>query len=132
MVIAPVIFFTVVLGIAGAGDLKKVGRVGGKALIYFEIVTTLALVIGLLVANWIKPGENFDTSTFKAADISKYTEAAPMDWRQFIAHIVPSNIIDAFAKGEIIQILFFGILFSFGLRQLGSAGHGVILGFEKN
>src|SRR5687768_7977662 len=121
MVIAPVIFFTVVLGIVGAGNLKKVGRVGGKALIYFEVVTTLALIIGLVVANTFKPGEGIDTRKIGGVDITPYTSgAAQMDWREFIYHIVPSNVIDAFAKGDIIQILFFGILFSFGLRQLGA------------
>lgn len=132
MVIAPVIFFTVVLGIVGAGNLKKVGRVGGKALIYFEVVTTLALIIGLIVANTIKPGQGVDTGSIGAVDITAYTSgAAQMDWREFILHIVPSNVIDAFAKGDIIQILFFGILFSFGLRQLGDSGQPIINSFEK-
>ena len=131
MVIAPVIFFTVVLGIVGAGDLKKVGRVGGKALIYFEVVTTIALIIGLVVANVVKPGEGVEPQQ-TGADLSNITSSgSPMNWRQFIYHIVPSNIIDAFAKGDIIQVLFFGILFSFGIRQLGSAGNGLINTFEK-
>lgn len=132
MMIAPVIFFTVVLGIAGAGDLKKVGRVGGKGLIYFEVVTTLALVIGLVVANVIKPGSGIPPEHLPAADVSKYTSGAnEMNWGEFISHIVPSNIIDAFAKGDIIQILFFGILFSIGLKQLGTNGNSVISTFEK-
>lgn len=131
MMIAPVIFFTVVLGIAGAGNLKKVGRVGGKALIYFEVVTTLALIIGLLVANVIEPGKGIDQSRIPFADVSKYTSAAPMDWGKFISGIVPQNIVEAFAKGDIIQILFFGILFAFGLRAMGSSGDGLINTFEK-
>lgn len=132
MIIAPVIFFTVVLGIAGAGDLKKVGRVGGKSLIYFEVVTTLALVIGLLVANLVKPGQGIPPEHLPPANLSGYTSAAnEMNWGEFIAHIVPSNIIDAFAKGEIIQILFFSILFSIGLKQLGASGQGLITTFEK-
>ncbi|MCW3073212.1 MAG: glutamate/aspartate:proton symporter GltP [Flaviaesturariibacter sp.] len=131
MVIAPVIFFTIVLGIAGAGDLKKVGRIGGKGLLYFEIVTTLALIIGLVVANVVKPGEGISTASLPQGNISKYATAAPMNWGEFFSHIVPSNIIDAFAKGDIIQILFFGLLFSIGLKQLGAAGHGLIQSFEK-
>lgn len=131
MMIAPVIFFTVVLGIAGAGNLKKVGRVGGKALIYFEVVTTVALVIGLVVANFIRPGEGIDQSRIPPADISKYTSAPPMNWSKFFSDIVPQNIVEAFAKGEIIQILFFGILFAFGLRAMGSSGDGLINTFEK-
>ena len=132
MMIAPVIFFTVVLGIVGAGDLKKVGRVGGKALIYFEIVTTLALIIGLIVANVIKPGHGIPSAHLPPVDLSKYASgAAEMSWGEFISNIVPSNIIDAFAKGDIIQILFFGVLFSIGLKQLGEAGHGIVNTFEK-
>jgi aerobic C4-dicarboxylate transport protein len=132
MVIAPVIFFTVVLGIVGAGDLKRVGRVGGKALIYFELVTTLALIIGLVVANIIRPGEGVDPSQVHRGDISKLTsDASQLDWRQFVSHIVPANIFDAFAKGDIVPILFFGILFSFGLRQLGTAGQSLVSNFEK-
>jgi aerobic C4-dicarboxylate transport protein len=132
MMIAPVIFFTVVLGIVGAGDLKKVGRVGGKALIYFEIVTTLALIIGLIVANVIKPGHGIPAEHLPPADLSNYKSGiAEMNWGEFVSHIVPSNIIDAFAKGDIIQILFFGVLFSIGLKQLGTAGHGLVNTFEK-
>ena len=132
MVIAPVIFLTVVLGITGAGNLKKLGRVGGKALIYFEVVTTLALVIGLVVANWVRPGDGIDPSKFQGVDVKAYTTgAAELNWHQFIYHIVPGNIIRAFAEGDIIQILFFGILFSFGLRQMGDTGQGLIHTFEK-
>ena len=132
MVIAPVIFFTVVLGIAGAGDLKKVGRVGGKGLIYFEAVTTLALVIGLVVANLVKPGHGIPSEHLPPADLSKYSGAANgMNWGEFISNIVPPNIIEAFAKGEIIQILFFGVLFSIGLKNLGSSGQSLTNSFEK-
>jgi len=132
MMIAPIIFFTVVLGITGAGDLKSVGRVGGKALIYFEVVTTLALIIGLVVANLTKLGEGIDITNVHKGDISKFTtDAATLDWRQFILHIVPSNIIKAFAEGEIVPILFFGILFSVALKRSGSAGQGILQVFEK-
>lgn len=128
MVIAPVIFFTIVLGIAGAGDLKKVGRVGGKGLLYFEVVTTAAIIIGLVVANIIKPGAGVVHSNVAAAGAP---EVKGLDWSEFILHIVPANVVDAFAKGDIIQILFFGILFSIGLKQLGSNGTSVIATFEK-
>jgi aerobic C4-dicarboxylate transport protein len=131
MVIAPVIFFTVVLGIAGAGDLKKVGRVGGKGLIYFEVVTTLALIIGLVVANIVQPGHGIPSEHLPAADLSKYSAENGMNWGEFIAHIVPPNIVQAFAQGEIIQILFFGVLFSIGLKRLGPGGQSLIGSFEK-
>jgi aerobic C4-dicarboxylate transport protein len=131
MMIVPIIFFTIVLGIVGAGNLKKVGRVGGKAIIYFEVVTTVALIIGLLVANLIKPGRGIDHTHIPPADISKYTSGAEQwDWGQFISNIVPANIIDAFAKGDIIQILFFGILFAFGLKALGKSSRRLINAFE--
>ena len=133
MLIAPIIFFTIVLGIAGMKDLKKVGRVGGKALLYFEIVTTFALIIGIAVANLVKPGEGFVSKV--AADTSKLAvyqkAAADMHWGDFIAHIVPANVFDAFAKGDILQILFFAILFGIGLSRMGDTGQVLIAFFEK-
>lgn len=133
MLIAPIIFFTIVLGIAGMRDMKKVGRVGGKALLYFEIVTTFALIIGVTVANIVKPGAGFTSHV--AADSSKLAvyqkAAAEMHWGDFIAHIVPANVFDAFAKGDILQILFFAILFGFGLSRMGETGQMVIDFFEK-
>ena len=133
MLIAPIIFFTIVLGIAGMSDMKKVGRVGGKALLYFEIVTTFALIIGVTVANLVKPGQNFTTAIH--TDTSKLEvyqkAAAEMHWVDFLAHIVPGNVFDAFAKGDILQILFFAILFGFGLSRMGDTGKPVIDLFEK-
>jgi aerobic C4-dicarboxylate transport protein len=134
MLIAPIIFFTIVLGIAGMSDMKKVGRVGGKALLYFELVTTLALIIGVAVANIIKPGANFINNHVKVdtAKLATYEKAASeMKWGDFIAHIVPANAFDAFAKGDILQILFFAILFGFGLSRMGEAGQSVITLFDK-
>ncbi|MES2267260.1 MAG: C4-dicarboxylate transporter DctA [Bacteroidota bacterium] len=134
LLIAPIIFFTIVLGIAGMSDMKKVGRVGGKALLYFEIVTTLALVIGVTVANIIKPGANFINNHVKVDDakLAAYEKAATeMKWGDFIAHIVPANAFEAFAKGDILQILFFAILFGFGLSRMGDAGQSIIVTFDK-
>ncbi|WP_323521580.1 C4-dicarboxylate transporter DctA [Mucilaginibacter sp. 10B2] len=134
MLIAPIIFFTIVLGIAGMSDMKKVGRVGGKALLYFEIVTTLALVIGVTVANIIKPGANFINNHVKVdtAKLTSYEKAAAeMKWGDFIAHIVPTNAFEAFAKGDILQILFFAILFGFGLSKMGETGQSIITTFDK-
>lgn len=133
MLIAPIIFLTIVLGIAGMNDMKKVGRVGGKALLYFEIVTTFALIIGVVVANVVKPGEHFISHV--AADTTKLATyqkaAAEMHWMDFLTHIIPSNVTDAFAKGDILQILFFAILFGFGLSKMGDTGQTVISLFEK-
>ncbi len=133
MLIAPIIFFTIVLGIAGMSDIKKVGRVGGKALLYFEIVSTCALVIGVIVANVIRPGDGFVSKI--AADHSKLAiyqkAAADMHWVDFITHIVPPNIFEAFAKGDILQILFFAILFGFAVSFIGETGQRVIHLFEN-
>lgn len=132
MVIAPVIFFTIVSGIAGAGDMKKVGRVGLKSLIYFEIITTLALVIGLVVANLVKPGAGVQFTQQSTTQVTQIAQqAGEVNWGQFFSHIVPSNIVEAFAKGEILQVLFFSILFAIGLKMMGGAGQSVLTGFEK-
>jgi aerobic C4-dicarboxylate transport protein len=133
MLIAPIIFFTIVLGIAGMSDMKKVGRVGGKALLYFEIVSTFALIIGVIVANVVRPGDGFVNHTVAdAAKLATYQKAAAeMHWVDFITHIIPSNVFDAFAKGDILQILFFAILFGFGLSKMGEAGETVINLFDK-
>lgn len=134
MLIAPIIFLTIVLGIAGMSDMKKVGRVGGKALLYFEIVTTFALIIGVTVANIIKPGAGFENHAAKmdTGKLAVYEKAAAeMHWGDFIAHIVPSNMFKAFAEGDILQILFFAILFGFGLSRMGKSGEAVIVLFDK-
>lgn len=132
MIIAPVIFISIVLGIAGAGDLKKVGRVGVKGLIYFEIVTTGAIIIGLVIGNWVKPGSGVNSAAVQAAPAAKTAASSPgMDWTEFIKHIVPDNAIAAFAKGEIIQVLFFGILFAIALAKMGEKGASVTAGLEK-
>src|SRR6266487_3169272 len=100
MMIAPIIFFTIVSGIVGAGNMKKVGRIGGKALIYFEVVTTIALIIGLIVANVIKPGAGIPATSAQSSQVADITnQAKEFHWGEFFSHIVPVNIIDAFAKG---------------------------------
>ncbi|MBZ5199674.1 dicarboxylate/amino acid:cation symporter [Planomicrobium chinense] len=128
MVIAPIIFLTIVLGIAKMGDMKKVGKVGGKAFIYFEVVTTLALVIGLIVVNIVKPGAGLDFSELEKGDVSQYTEngGQGINWIEFVTHIVPSNMVDAFAKGDILQVLFFSVLFGVALASLGKKGEPII------
>ena len=132
MLIAPIIFLTIVLGIANMDDMKKVGRVGGKALLYFEVITTFAIIIGLVVANLMKPGEGVNMNLANADKIQQYqNNAAEIEWGTFITHIVPHNIFEAFAKGDILQILFFAILFGFGLTKMGSAGASLISTFDK-
>ncbi|WPQ64854.1 C4-dicarboxylate transporter DctA [Chitinophaga sancti] len=135
MLIAPIIFLTIVLGIARMGDMKKVGKVGGKALLYFEIVTTLAITIGLLVANYLKPGKSIDFSSVSGADIAKAAriqqDAAGFSWTEFLLHIVPANAVEAFAKGEIIQVLVFAIFFGYGITKLNGKGDGLLNTFER-
>src|SRR3954466_11086446 len=123
MVIAPVIFLTIVLGIANMSDLKKVGRVGGKALLYFEIVTTFALAIGLTVVNVTRPGSGLDVSSLARGDVSKFTEQGKaMSFVDFFTHIVPSSAVDAFARGDVLQVVFFAVLFGFALSSIGERG----------
>ncbi|MCZ0754904.1 dicarboxylate/amino acid:cation symporter [Anoxybacillus sp. J5B_2022] len=134
MVIAPIIFFTVVIGIGNMGDLKKVGRIGGKALIYFEIVTTFALAIGIIVVNLVKPGEGFNTAAVKGGDISQYTqqaEAANHGAIEFLLGIIPDNVVGAMAKGELLPILFFAVLFGLATAALGEKAKPVVSLFER-
>jgi aerobic C4-dicarboxylate transport protein len=123
MVIAPVIFLTIVLGIANMSDLKKVGRVGGKALLYFEIVTTFALAIGLVVVNVTKPGRGLDVTALARGDVSKFAEQGKaMSFVEFFTHIVPSSAVDAFARGDVLQVVFFAVLFGVALAAMGERG----------
>jgi len=125
MIIAPIIFCTVVVGIAGMGSMKKVGRVGGKALLYFELVSTIALIIGLTVVNFVKPGAgmNADVSTLDSQAVAAYTKAAGNQSSvDFMMNIIPSSAVDAFAKGDILQVLLFSILFGFALSAMGDKG----------
>ncbi len=122
MVIAPIIFCTVVSGIAGMEDIKRVGRVGGKALIYFEVLTTVALIIGLLVVNITRPGEgmNADLSTVDVSVLAAYTKTAhEQTVADFLLHTIPDTVIGAFAHGEILQVLLFSVLFGFALTNAG-------------
>jgi aerobic C4-dicarboxylate transport protein len=125
MLIAPIIFCTVVHGIASMEDLKKVGRVGLKALIYFEVVTPLALIVGLVVVNVLQPGAgmNVDAKTIDTKSIQVYTtKAGQQSTVDFLLHVIPNTVVGAFAEGEILQILFFAILFAFALFMLGERG----------
>jgi len=122
MIIAPVIFCTVVAGIAGAGSMKAVGKVGGLALLYFEIVSTTALVIGLVIVNLVQPGAgmNVDPRTLDAKGVAQYvTQGRAQNAAGFLLDIIPTNVMDAFARGDILQVLLFSILFGFALRSLG-------------
>lgn len=129
MIIAPVIFCTVVSGIAGMESMKSVGKTGGIALLYFEIVSTIALIVGLLVINIAKPGVgmNVDPATLDTAGIAKYVASGQSQSTvEFLMHIIPETVVGAFANGEILQVLLFAILFGFALHKLGDAGKPVL------
>jgi aerobic C4-dicarboxylate transport protein len=128
MMIGPVIFCTVVSGIAGMESMKALGRTGVLALVYFEVVTTLALIIGLIVVNVVKPGSgmNIDAATMKADQVAGYAAAAKsQSVTDYLLNVIPTTLIDAFAKGEILQILLVALLFGFALHALGERGRAV-------
>ena len=126
MVITPIIFLTIVHGIASMADLRKLGRVGGKALLYFELVSTLALVIGLVIVNVTKPGAGLDITTLATGDVSKYTATgSQQSTLEFLLHIVPSNVVSAFASGDLLPVVFFSVLFGVALTAVGEAGRDI-------
>ncbi len=129
MLISPVIFCTVVLGIVGAGDMRKVGRVGGKALLYFEVVSTLALIIGLSVMNFVRPGDGFniDPASLDTKSVSEFaTKATQQSAVDFIMHVIPKSALDAFTgSGDLLQVLLIAILFGYGMMKMGKVGKSV-------
>ena len=134
MMIAPIIFCTVVIGIAGMEDMKKVGKTGGLALLYFEVVSTFALIIGLVLVNVLQPGAgmNVDVTTLDTKAIAAYTGPGKMvGTTDFLLNIIPSTLIDAFAKGEILQVLLIAVLFGFALHRFGGRGTMVFDFIEK-
>ncbi|MFJ9449353.1 MULTISPECIES: dicarboxylate/amino acid:cation symporter [unclassified Herbaspirillum] len=134
MIIAPVIFCTVVLGIAGMEDMKKVGKTGGLALLYFEVVSTLALIVGLILVNVLQPGAgmNIDASTIDTKSIAAYTAPGKMtSTTDFVMNIIPTSMFDAFAKGDVLQVLLISVLFGFALHKFGGRGTLVFDFIEK-
>lgn len=129
MVIAPIIFCTVVHGVARMGDMRRVGRVAVKAIVYFEAMTTIALVLALVAVNLWQPGTgmHIDPAALSTAEIKTYTDLAQQQGVvPFLMHIIPSSAVGAFAGGDILPVLFFSVLFAFGLTQLGEVGRPVI------
>ena len=134
MIIAPIIFCTVVVGIAGMEDMKKVGKTGGLALLYFEIVSSIALVVGLVVINLVQPGTgmNVDANTLDTKGIAAYTGPGKMaSTTEFLLNVIPNTVVDAFAKGEILQVLLFAVMFGFALHKFGGRGTLVFDFIEK-
>ncbi|KAI5916724.1 dicarboxylate/amino acid:cation symporter [Thauera sp. 2A1] len=134
MIIAPIIFCTVVVGIAGMEDMKKVGKTGGLALLYFEIVSSIALIVGLIIVNVVQPGAgmNVDPATLDTKAIAAYTAPGKMQTTtDFLLNVIPTTVVDAFAKGEILQVLLFSVLFGFALHRFGGRGTLVFDMIEK-
>ena len=135
MIIAPIIFCTVVVGIAGMEDMKKVGKTGGLALLYFEIVSSIALIVGLVIINVVQPGAgmNVDVNTLDPKSVAAVTAAGKMQGTvDFLLGIIPSTVVDAFAKGEILQVLLVAVLFGFALHRFGGRGTLVFDMIEKS
>ena len=134
MIIAPIIFCTVVVGIAGMEDMKKVGKTGGYAILYFEIVSTIALIVGLVVVNLWQPGVgmNVDPNAIDAKTIAQYAAPGKMQTTtDFLLNIIPTSVVDAFAKGDMLQVLFFSILFGYALHAFGERGKPVFVLIER-
>jgi aerobic C4-dicarboxylate transport protein len=134
MIIAPIIFCTVVVGIAGMEDMKKVGKTGGYALLYFEIVSTIALIVGLVIVNVVKPGEGMhvDPATLDAKSIATYADPGKMQTTtDFLLNVIPSSVVDAFAKGDMLQVLLFSVMFGFALHAFGGRGNIVFDFIER-
>jgi len=133
MLIAPIIFCTVVLGIAKMGDLKKVGRVGAKGLLYFEVMSTVALAMGLFIGNVARPGAgmNIDVASLDTKALAAYTSAPHLTTAHFIMNIIPKDVADAFAKGDILQILLFAILFGVALAFIDTGGTAMLSFLES-
>jgi aerobic C4-dicarboxylate transport protein len=128
MIIAPIIFVTVVVGIAKLSDAKEVGRIGLKAIVYFEVMTTVAMVIGLIVGHVVRPGEglNISVASLDGSAVSKYTHAPHVGPVEFIMNIIPDTVVGAFAKGDILPVLLFAVLFGLGLSGMGERGRTVV------
>lgn len=134
IVIAPVIFVTVVMGIAGSEDMKRVGKTGGLALVYFEVVSTAALLVGLLVVNVLQPGAgmNVDLRTLDAGAVAQYTGPGKMSGvKDFLLEVIPTTMVDAFAKGQILQVLLIAVLFGVALQRVGGRVSNVFALVEK-
>ena len=134
MIVVPIIVSTLIVGVAGTGDIKQLGRLGGKTLIYFEVITTIAIVVGLLAANIFQPGVGVDMSQLEQTDISSYVETTEKQDEkgpfQLVVDIVPKNIVNAMAEGDMLAIIFFSVIFGLGVAAIGERGRPVLAFFQ--
>ena len=133
MMIAPIIFITVVVGIGKLTDTAEVGRIGLKAIVYFEVMTTIAMLIGLAVGHLVQPGGglNIDPATLDKAAVAKYTTAPHLGFADFLLNVIPDTIVGAFAKGDILPVLFFAVLFGIGVANIGERGRAMLHVLEE-
>ena len=134
MIVVPIIISTLIVGVAGTGDIKQLGRLGGKTLIYFEVITTIAIVVGLLAANIFQPGVGIDMSQLEQTDISSYVETTEAKDEegplQILVDIVPKNVVNAMAEGDMLAIIFFSVIFGLGVAAIGERGRPVLAFFQ--
>ena len=134
MIVVPIIISTLIVGVAGTGDMKQLGRLGGKTLIYFEVITTIAIIVGLFAANFFQPGAGIDMSQLDQADISSYVETTEAQedkgTLQILVDIVPKNVVNAMAEGDMLAIIFFSVLFGLGVAAIGERGKPVLAFFQ--
>jgi proton glutamate symport protein len=134
MIVVPIVISTLILGVAGTGDMKKLGKLGGKTILYFEIVTTIAIIVGLFAANIMKPGVGVDMSKLAKGDIQKYvdttSEATSHSFADTFVNIVPKNIIESLANGDMLAIIFFAVMFGLGIAAIGEKGKPVLAFFQ--
>ncbi|MFE4030366.1 cation:dicarboxylate symporter family transporter, partial [Priestia sp. YIM B13551] len=134
MIVIPIVVSALIVSIAGVGDIKKLGKLGGKTILYFEIVTTIALAVGLLAANLFHPGTGIDMGNLEKGDISKYEETSKTTESAGVAaqivHIIPTNIFQSLAEGNLLAIIFFSVLFGLGVAAIGEKGKPVLNFFE--
>ncbi|MBS4209137.1 cation:dicarboxylase symporter family transporter [Bacillus sp. FJAT-50079] len=134
MIVVPIVISTLIIGVAGTGDMKKLGKLGGKTLLYFEVVTTIAIIVGLLAANIVKPGDGLDMDKLAKGDIQQYVETTnevtSHSFADTFVNIVPSNIIQSLANGDMLAIIFFAVLFGLGIAAIGERGKPVLAFFQ--
>lgn len=135
MIVVPIVIASLIIGVAGVGDIKKLGKLGGKSILYFEIITTVAILLGLLVANIVHPGKGVDMTHLVKSDIQQYVDAADKashshSFTDTIVNIVPKNIFDAFARGDMLAVIFFSVMFGLGIAAIGEKGKPVLAFFQ--
>lgn len=134
MIVVPIVVASIVVGVAGVGDVKKLGRLGGKTIIYFEIITTIAIIVGLLIANIFQPGKGVNMEQLTKTDISKYTHTTEQvqshSFADTFVNIVPTNIMKSLADGDMLAIIFFSVLFGLGVAAIGERGRPVLQFFQ--